>query len=79
MKPLSPFRHAPCFDDTPSLQQDAELCLLPPLQVAALTELSVEAEARLQSQARGHDEAVEQMQQQRKVEEEAHAEKLSTR
>ena len=46
------------------------------MQVAALEALSAETEAKLQSQARGHDDAIKQVQQERKGEEEAHKEKL---
>ena len=49
---------------------------MPPLQVAAHEAVSVETEARLQSQARLHDEAVKQLQQQRQNEKKAHKEKL---
>ena len=47
------------------------------MQVAALEALSADTEAKLQSQARGHDDAIMQLQQERKgEEEEAHKEKL---
>ena len=44
--------------------------MLPPLQVAAVEAVSVEAEAKLNSQAQVHDKAIEQLQQERTREKE---------
>ena len=59
-----------------SLQQDAELRLLPPLQVAAFDALSAENKARLKSQATLHCEAIEHLQQQHEREKQADRENL---
>ncbi|MCJ1302774.1 hypothetical protein MMC08_005579 [Hypocenomyce scalaris] len=57
-------------------QQDAELRLLPPLQVAAFDALSAENKARLKSQATLHCEAIEHLQQQHEREKQADRENL---